>query len=87
MELKDRFIKASEESKQLPKKPDNDTLLELYALFKQGNEGDVQGDPPSNPFDIVARAKYQAWEKKRGLTQEAAMQQYIDLVEKLKSIG
>lgn len=85
MELKEQFLKAQEESKQLPKKPDNDTLLELYSLFKQGNEGDNQGDPPTNMFDFVAKAKYDAWEGKKGMAQEDAMQKYIDLVEKLKA--
>lgn len=84
MELKELFEKASKESKELPSKPDNDTLLKLYSLYKQGTEGDVNTDPPSNPFDFVNKAKYQAWSDLKGKTKEEAMREYISLVEKLK---
>lgn len=84
MELKERFEQAMATSKTLPEKPGNATLLSLYSLYKQGTEGDVYGDAPSNPFDIVASAKYQAWEEQKGKSKETAMQEYIDLVTKLK---
>ena len=61
MELKEQFEKAAKDSKQLPSKPDNETLLKLYSLYKQGTEGDVNTDPPSNPFDFVNKAKHEAW--------------------------
>jgi acyl-CoA-binding protein len=51
------FEKAAKESKELPSKPDNETLLKLYALYKQGTEGDINTEPPSNPFDFVSKAK------------------------------
>lgn len=82
-DLNDRFQAASETAKSLPERPDNDTLLELYALYKQGSEGDVSGDAPGM-FDFVASAKYKAWEKVKGLDQEEAKQKYVDLVERLK---
>lgn len=84
MELKERFEQAMATSKTLPEKPGNAILLSLYSLYKQGTEGDVYGDAPSNPFDIVASAKYQAWEEQKGKSKETAMQEYIDLVTKLK---
>ena len=85
MELKEQFEKAAEESKTLSEKPSNDILLNLYSLYKQGSVGDVNTDPPSNPFDIVNRAKHEAWSALKGKTQEDAMQEYIDLVNRLKS--
>jgi len=85
MELKQLFDKAAEESKELSDRPSNDTLLQLYSLYKQSIEGDVNVDPPSNPFDFVSRAKYEAWAALKGKTKNAAMQEYIDLVNKLKN--
>jgi diazepam-binding inhibitor (GABA receptor modulator, acyl-CoA-binding protein) len=85
MELKELFEKAAKESKELPSKPDNETLLKLYSLFKQGTEGDINTEAPSNPFDFVNKAKYQAWSDLKGKTREEAMQEYVSLVEKLKA--
>ena len=84
MELQELFQQAAANSKTLSAKPDNETLLQLYSLYKQGTEGDNAGDAPSNPFDFVAKAKHMAWEELKGTSKEAAMQQYIDLVNKLK---
>ena len=83
--LKSLFDKAVEESKTLTERPDNETLLKLYSLFKQSTEGDCAGDPPSNPFDFVNKAKYDAWSALRGTPADNAMQQYVDLVNTLKS--
>ena len=85
MELKEQFEKAAAESKELSQKPSNETLLQLYSLYKQGTEGDVNTEPPSNPFDFVNKAKYEAWSSLKGKTPAAGMQEYIDLVQKLKS--
>ena len=84
MELKEQFEKAIAESKTLSAKPGNETLLELYSLYKQATEGDVNTDPPSNPFDFVNKAKYEAWANLKGKSKEAAMQEYTSLVNKLK---
>jgi len=81
-EINSRFEQAAAAAKSLPEKPDNDTLLKLYALFKQGSAGDVLGEKPGF-FDFVAAAKYDAWEKLTGLSPDDAMNQYIDLVRKL----
>jgi acyl-CoA-binding protein len=81
-ELKKRFDEAQARVKQLPERPDNDTLLKLYALYKQGAEGDVSGDRPGF-FDFVGVAKYEAWEKLQGTAPDDAMQRYIDLVDSL----
>ncbi len=84
MELKELFEKAVTESKGLAEKPSNETLLQLYSLYKQGTEGDVNVEPPANPFDFVNKAKYEAWSGLKGKTKETAMQEYVDLVTKLK---
>lgn len=84
MEENELFIKAVEESKTLPQKPSNETLLQLYSLYKQSTEGDVNVDPPSNAFDFVAKAKFEAWTALQGKSREEAQQEYINLVEKLK---
>jgi diazepam-binding inhibitor (GABA receptor modulator, acyl-CoA-binding protein) len=84
MELKEQFEKAAADSKNLPAKPDNETLLQLYSLYKQSGEGDVNSEAPSNPFDFVGKAKYEAWSSLKGKTKEAAMEEYVKLVEKLK---
>ena len=81
-EINSRFEQAAAAAKSLPEKPDNDTLLKLYALFKQGSAGDVSGEKPGF-FDFVAAAKYDAWEKLMGLSPDDARNQYIDLVRKL----
>ena len=85
-DLKSRFEIAAKEAQSLTKKPDNDTLLQLYALYKQATTGDVTGSRPGL-FDAVGRAKYDAWAKAKGTTQDAAMQKYADLVDKLKKGG
>lgn len=81
-ELDDRFAAAADASKTLPERPDNDTLLEMYALYKQGTVGDVQGKKPGFT-DPVGKAKYQAWEKIKGMSSEDAKARYADLVESL----
>ena len=85
MDLHQQFEQAIADSKELSEKPSNDTLLQLYSLFKQGSEGDVNIEAPSNPFDFVAKAKYEAWSALKGKTKDAAMSEYIELVSKLKS--
>jgi diazepam-binding inhibitor (GABA receptor modulating acyl-CoA-binding protein) len=81
-DLKAKFEAASAEVKTLPSNPGNDVKLQLYALYKQGSEGDVQGDRPGFT-DIVGCAKYDTWAKLRGMGQDEAMQNYIDLVRSL----
>jgi len=77
--LRDRFTQAQQDVNSLPSRPDNDTMLKLYALYKQATKGDVAGDPPGG-FDFVARAKFDAWSAMKGTSAEEAMQQYVDLV-------
>jgi acyl-CoA-binding protein len=81
--LKTAFDKAVKESKTLPERPDNATLLKIYALYKQASEGDVQGKRPGM-LDMVGRAKYDAWAEQQGKTPDAAMKEYVDLIESLK---
>ncbi len=82
-DLKTRFETAAEEVKELAERPDNDTLLELYAFHKQANMGDVSGKRPGFT-NFVGRAKYDAWAKLKGTSKKEAMQSYIDLVKRLK---
>jgi len=81
-DLNPRFEQASTAAKSLPERPDNDTMLKLYALYKQGSSGDVSGNKPGM-FDFVGVAKYEAWKSIKGLSQDDAMNQYIELVRKL----
>ncbi|HEX4958872.1 MAG TPA: acyl-CoA-binding protein [Lacibacter sp.] len=85
MELLQQFENAVATSKTLSERPSNDTLLQLYSLYKQASEGDVNGDAPANPFDFVAKAKYEAWQSLKGVSKEKAMQDYIELVKKLSN--
>lgn len=81
--LQQEFEQAVARSKELPKRPNNEELLQLYALYKQGTEGDVAGDRPGG-FDFKAIAKYDAWSEVKGKTKDQAMKEYISLVEKLQ---
>ena len=78
-----QFAKAQADVKDLPERPGNLTLLRLYALFKQGSVGDADGDKPGFA-DIVGKYKYDAWSALTGTSQDAAKQQYVELVESLK---
>ena len=82
MELQQQFESAVTRSKELTRRPTNEELLLLYALYKQATEGDVSGERPGG-FDFKAIAKYDAWEELKGKPKELAMQDYIQLVEKL----
>jgi len=83
-DLETQFKTAAHDVQQLSSRPDNDTLLNLYALYKQATQGDVSGKRPGFT-DFVGRAKHDAWSKLRGTGKEAAMQAYIDLANKLKT--
>jgi diazepam-binding inhibitor (GABA receptor modulator, acyl-CoA-binding protein) len=81
--LKSRFEKAVAESKKLPERPDNATLLQIYALYKQASEGDASGKRPGFT-DMIGRAKWDAWNEVKGKSADEAMQAYVDLIESLK---
>jgi acyl-CoA-binding protein len=82
-DLKAKFEQAVKDSKALPEKPDNMTLLKIYALYKQASSGDVDGKRPGFS-DMVGRAKWDAWNGAKGKSADTAMQEYIDLIESLK---
>ena len=82
-DLNKTFEDAVAASKQLDERPDNATLLKIYALFKQATAGDVEGKRPGFT-DMIGRAKWDAWNALKGTTPDAAKQQYIDLIEELK---
>jgi acyl-CoA-binding protein len=81
--LKAAFEKAVTDSKKLPEKPDNATLLQIYSLYKQATVGDVEGKRPGFT-DMVGRAKWDAWSAIKGKSAEEAMKEYVDLIESLK---
>jgi len=85
MSLTENFEAAVAASKQLSKRPDNTTLLQLYSLFKQASEGDAPAESNAGMFDFVARAKYNAWNELRGKTKDQAMEAYIQLFEEIKA--
>ena len=78
----DLFEAAAAAVKTLEERPDDNTMLQLYALYKQGSQGDVSGNKPGF-FDFVGAAKYEAWEKLKGTGPEEAQTTYIDTVRKL----
>ena len=83
MALDDDFKSATERVTQLSKRPPNDIMLQLYALYKQGNQGDVTGERPGFA-DFEGRAKFDSWNKLQGKSFEDAKQEYISIVEKLE---
>jgi acyl-CoA-binding protein len=82
MASQQEFENAVSRSKELTKRPGNDELLQLYALYKQATEGDVTGDRPGG-FDFKAIAKYDAWAEMKGKSKDQAMNDYVSLVETL----
>jgi diazepam-binding inhibitor (GABA receptor modulator, acyl-CoA-binding protein) len=83
MELQAQFESAVSRSKELPKRPSNEELLQMYGLFKQATDGDVSGDRPGG-FDFKAIAKYDAWAELKGKPKDEAKKEYISLVERLQ---
>ena len=81
--LNEQFEQAVADSKSLPDKPDNATLLKLYALYKQASSGDAEGKRPGFG-DMVGRAKFDAWAALKGKPADEAMQDYVDLIESLR---
>lgn len=79
MELKEEFENAIARSKEFTRRPPNEELLQLYALYKQATEGDINSDRPGG-FDFKAIAKYEAWEALKGRSKEQAMKDYVSLV-------
>lgn len=82
-DLQSSFEQAAKDVQTLSERPDNETLLRLYALYKQGSEGDVSGAKPGF-FDFVGTAKYEAWAKLKGTGRDDAQRKYVDLVKKLR---
>ena len=83
-DLKEQFNTAAEDARKLTRTPDDNTLLKLYALYKQGTLGDVSSKRPGM-LEMVGRAKYDAWASLKGTSQDKAMMAYIRLVERLKA--
>ena len=84
MSIQDSFETAVKEANNLTERPSNEDLLSIYSLYKQATEGDNNTERPGG-FDFKAAAKYNAWEKLKGMGKEDAMNQYIDLITRLKT--
>ena len=82
-DLQSLFAAAQANSKLLSERPDNPTLLKIYALYKQATEGDNAAKRPSFS-DVVARAKWDAWTAQKGLSADEAKQKYVDLIDSLR---
>lgn len=82
-DLQATFEEAVKNSTALSERPDNATLLKIYALYKQATEGDNEAKKPSFT-DMVGRAKWDAWEKLKDTTADEAKQQYIELINSLR---
>jgi diazepam-binding inhibitor (GABA receptor modulator, acyl-CoA-binding protein) len=82
MAMIEDFNAAVAKSKELTKRPSNEELLNLYALFKQATEGDLD-EPRPGGFDFKAIAKHDAWTSKKGKTKEQAMEEYVAVMNKL----
>jgi acyl-CoA-binding protein len=82
-DLQHRFAQAQQDVNDLAERPDNDTLLKLYALYKQATQGDAAGDR-AGAFDFVRRAKFDAWSAIQGTAREDAMRQYVALAASLR---
>ncbi len=82
-DLRARFAAAQQDVNELDERPDNETLLKLYGLYKQATVGDASGERPG-AFDFVKRAKFDAWSAMKGTSMESAMQQYVELVTSLQ---
>jgi diazepam-binding inhibitor (GABA receptor modulating acyl-CoA-binding protein) len=82
-DLETQFAQALADSKTLTERPDNATLLKLYALYKQATDGDASGKRPGFT-DMIGRAKFDAWAEIKGSSKDDAMQQYVSLIEDLK---
>ncbi len=82
-DIKKSFEKAAADVQKLKKRPDDEDMLRLYALYKQASAGDVQGERPG-AFSFADRAKYDAWAKLKGTDSTKAMESYVKLVERLK---
>ena len=80
-----QFESAAAKSKQFTKRPTNEELLQLYALYKQATEGDASGERPGG-FDFKAIAKFDAWEELKGKSKEQARQEYVALVDQLSQL-
>jgi acyl-CoA-binding protein len=76
------FDEAQKKVQTLKSRPGNETLLELYGLYKQGTEGDASGKRPGM-LDVKGRAKYDAWAVRKGMAKDAAQKAYVELVERL----
>ena len=82
-DLDERFAKAQVDVKTLTTRPSNDDLLALYATFKQATAGEAATAKKPGRFDLVGKAKYDAWTKLAGVTADDAKQRYVDTVQRL----
>jgi acyl-CoA-binding protein len=82
-DLQERFERAQADVQTLPKDPGNDAKLALYGLFKQATAGEAADGKKPGRFDLVGKAKYDAWTKNAGMSADDAKQRYIETVDGL----
>ncbi|XP_055389689.1 acyl-CoA-binding protein [Condylostylus longicornis] len=82
MSLQEQFEKAAEDAKNLKTKPSDDHLLELYSLYKQSITGDCNTEKPGF-FDFAGKAKWEAWNARKGMSQDDAKKAYVEKVQSL----
>lgn len=82
-DLQERFDQAQVDVKTLPSKPSNEDLLTLYSLFKQATDGEAARAKKPGRFDLVGKAKYEAWSKRSGMSSDAAKTEYVATVDRL----
>ena len=72
------FQDAARRATALPPQPDA-VKLSLYAFYKQATVGNAPSQSPS-AWDVVARAKWEAWGGVQGMDAERAQAEYVSLV-------
>ncbi|MBL4845410.1 MAG: acyl-CoA-binding protein [Planctomycetes bacterium] len=83
MASEQEFKDAADRVKGLTTRPSNDQLLSLYSLYKQATSGDASGKRPG-AFKMKDRAKFDAWTKIKGKSNDAARDEYVALVQRLE---
>jgi len=70
-------------SNKINKTLSNDELQEIYGLYKQATVGDINTSRPGM-LDFKGKAKWDAWNGRKGMSQDEAKQKYIDLAKQLE---
>lgn len=80
--VSETFTQKAEAISNLPTRPSDEELLNLYGLYKQATIGDNETTKPGM-FDFKGKYKWESWDKLKGISQEEAESKYIALVDEL----